>query len=221
MKNVDLLGIKLNDRYVRESLDLTERFLSEGALRTILYLTTTVLLEAVKKEEEKQWIESADLTLWGDAEILAAAEITVKSRYREVCEKEYLRNFMKGMAKAHKSILVISDTEEHAEALKRELWELQDGITVSGAMAVSDTEKKPEDIINEINMIAPTVIVARMPFPLQRRWLTESKAYMNTEIWLGFPEDLSCIPKKEKPIEKMTKQVLNAVFHKEVNKYKK
>lgn len=221
MENINLLGIKLQNRYVRESLDLTERFLCEGALHTILYLTTTVLLEAAKNKEEKAWMEAADLMLWGDEEILKAAEITSKSRYREVCEKDYLKNFLKGIAKAHKSILVISDTEEHAESLKWELWELQDKITVAGALAVSETEKKSEDIINEINMIAPTVIVARMPFPVQRRWLAESKPYMNAEIWLGLPEDFHCIWKKEKTAEKMLKQVMNAVFNKEVHKYKK
>ena len=48
MKNVNILGIELYERDAREALFLTYRFLNEGAVHIILYLTTSVLLEAVK-----------------------------------------------------------------------------------------------------------------------------------------------------------------------------
>lgn len=221
MKNIDLLGIKLNDRTAGESLFLSYRFLNEGSFHTILYLTTAVFLEAVKNEEEKEWIASADLTLWGDTEILKAVEVTSRGRYREVREREFLQSFLKGIAKTHKSVLVLSDTEERAEILKQELLKLQDGITVVKTMMISATMENRENIINEINMVAPTVIMARMPFSLQRRWLAESKPYMNAVIWIGFPEHLSCIQKKEMPIARLGKQLLNVIFHRQVSRYKK
>lgn len=221
MKNIDLLGIKLNDRTAGESLFLSYRFLNEGSFHTILYLTTAVFLEAVKNEEEKEWIASADLTLWGDTEILKAVEVTSRGRYREVREREFLQSFLKGIAKTHKSVLVLSDTEERAEILKQELLKLQDGITVVKTMMIPATMENRENIINEINMVAPTVIMARMPFSLQRRWLAQSKPYMNAVIWIGFPEHLSCIQKKEMPIARLGKQLLNVIFHRQVSRYKK
>ena len=154
MKNVNILGIELYERDAREALFLTYRFLNEGAVHIILYLTTSVLLEAVKDEPEKAWIESADLTLWSDTEILKAAEINSRRRYREVQEREYLKIFLKGIANVHRSILTISDTEEHAEALKYELLELQNSVTIAGTMAI-DMEADQEKVVNEINMIAP------------------------------------------------------------------
>lgn len=221
MKNINLLGIKLKDRYVKESLTLTERFLSEGAAHTILYLTAAVLLEAAKDDDEKAWIEAADLTLWGDTEILKAAEVTAKARYREVQEKEFMTAFLYRMANAHLPVLVLSDTQEHSEALKRELIAVQDKITVAGTMVISDMEVNQENIINEINMIAPAVIFVRMPFPLQQKWLSHSRQYINTEIWLGLPEDFSCAWKKEIPVAKVGKRLWNIWFNRRVNKYKK
>lgn len=221
MKNVNLLGIKLKDRYVKESLILTERFLHEGAAHTILYLTAPVLIEALKNEDEKVFIESADLTLWGDTEILAAADVTAKARYREVKEKEYLKAFLYRIAKEHLSLLVLSDTSEHAEALKMELIKMQDGITAAGVMELPETEERQEDIINEINMIAPTVIFARMPFSMLQKWLDRSRQYINTEIWVGLPENYKCICKNEMPINKIGKRLLNLWFTRRVSKYKK
>lgn len=221
MKNINILGIKLQDRYVKESLNAAERFLNEGAVHTILYITISVLLEADKNEVCKEWIESADLTLWGDMEILKAAEITARSRYREVTEKEFLKSFLRRMARSHKSVLVLSDSEENAEVLKQELLELQDGVTIVGTLAISDSEEKREDAVNRINMIAPAVTVARMPFSQQQRWLEQTKPFMNTGIWIGLPEHLSCIRKKEMPTEKVGRRILNMLFNRQVNKYKK
>lgn len=221
MKNINLLGIKLKDRYVKESLTLTEKFLREGAVHTILYLTTAVIMEAVKNEEEKLWIESADLTLWGDMEILKAAEVTVKARHREVQEKEFIKAFLYRMAKAHMPVLVLSDTQEHSDVLKKELLEMQDGITIVRTMAIAYTEENQENIINEINMIAPAVIFARMPFHLQQKWLAHGRQYINTEIWIGLPEDFNCVWKKEMPLARIGKQLLNLWFNRRINKYKK
>lgn len=221
MKKVNLLGMKLLDRYVKESLTLTDKFLKKRAVHIILYLTTAVLLEAAENEEEKEWIESADAVLWGDTKILEAAEITAKGRYNEVEEKEFLINFLRRMAKSHKSILVISDTEEHAQSLKEELVEMQRGITIVGTMVIQDTESGQENLINEINMIAPSVIMVRMPFSMQQKWLMHSRQYMNAGIWIGIPEDFNCINKKEMPVEKMGRRILNVLFSRKVNKYKK
>lgn len=221
MKNINLLGIKLKDRYVKESLTLTDKFLNEGAAHTILYLTAPVIMEAVKNEDEKVWIESADLTLWGDTEILKAADVTAKARYREVQEKEYMKALLYRVAKEHLPILVLSDTHEHTEELKKELLEMQDGITIARTVAISEMEEKHEDIINEINMIAPTIIFMRMPFSLQQKWLERSRRYINTEIWVGLPENFRCAWKREMPAAKIGKRLLNLWFNRRVNKYKK
>ncbi|MBD5493172.1 MAG: hypothetical protein HDR12_01995 [Lachnospiraceae bacterium] len=221
MKNINLLGIKLKDRYVKESLTLTDKFLHEGTAHTILYLTAPVLMEAVKNEDEKAWIESADLTLWGDTEILKAADVTAKARYREVQEKEYMKALLYRVVQEHMPVLVLSDTYEHTEELKTELMEIQDGITIARTVAVSEMEEKHEDIINEINMIAPTIIFMRMSFMLQQKWLTRSRQYINTKIWVGLPEDFRCAWKRELPIAKMCKRLLNLWFNRRVNKYKK
>lgn len=213
--------MRLTDRYAKEALTLTERFLADGAVNIILYLTTSVLLEAVKNDGEKEWIESADAVLWGDTEILEAAEITARGRYREVKEKEFFKAFLRRMAKAHKSILVLSDTTERAQSLKNELIQMQGGLTVAGTMAVSDAGQGQEDLINEINMISPAVIIVRMPFAAQRKWLERGRQYLNAGIWLGMPEDFGCVPKKELPVKKVGKHILSVLFNRKVSQYKK
>lgn len=221
MKKIDLLGMKLKDRYAREALIQTERFLKRGAVHIVLYLTRAVLLEAAENEEEKEWIEAADITMWGDTEILEAAEITARGRAHEVSEKEFLKSFLRRLARSHKSVLVLSDTDENAQSLKEELVKMQSGITIVGTIALQDIEENQEERINEINMIAPSVIIARMPFPSQQKWLMQSRQYMNAGIWLGLPEDFGCIQKKEMPVERVSKRILNVLFSRKVNKYKK
>ena len=221
MKNINLLDIKLKDRYVKESLRMTDQFLREGAVHTILFLTALALLEAGRDEDVKELVESADLTLWGDIETMKAAEITAKGRYREVSEQEFMKAFLGRMARGHRSVLVLSDTMEHAEALKQDLLLLQDGITVVGTMELANMEENTENLINQINMISPAIIIARLSFAMQHRWLLKGRAYINTGIWIGLPEDYTCVWKKEMPVKKIGKRLLNALFNREVHKYKK
>lgn len=215
------MGMQLQDRYAKESLVLAERFLKDGAVHVLLYLTAAAVLEAVKDDKEKGWIEAADATLWGDTEILKAAEITSRSRCSEVEEREFLQSFLRKSAKAHTSVLLLSDTEEHAIALKEELSGMQGGVTITGAMAIEDVEIGQERLINEINMIAPSVIIARMPFAMQHRWLKLAKQYMNARIWIGMPEGFGCMPQNEMPAGKVGKRILNMLISRKIHKYRK
>lgn len=221
MQNIDILGMKLRDCSAEESLNLAESFLQKGVIHTIFYLTGSVLLESEKNQDQKAWIESADLTLWGDTKSLHAAGITAANRYREVNDKEFLQGFLQKLAKDHRAVLVLSDTEERAEALKRELKLLQEGVTFVGTLPLNCADESREDMINEINLIAPTAVITRMSFGAQLKWLADSKALLNTEVWIAMPEQMSCIWKKEILFTRIVNQIRNAIFRRLISKYMK
>lgn len=221
MQKIDILGMKLCDYSVKEALNQAEGFLQKGVIHTIVYLTGSVLLESEKAQDRKVCIGSADMTLWGDTKSLYAAGITDTNRYREVKEKEFLRGFLQKLAEDHRAVLVLADTEERAEELKRELKLLQEGVTFVGALPLNCADESRESMINEINLIAPTAVIARMPFGTQLKWLADSKALLNTEVWLAMPEQMSCIRKKEIPFTRIADQINNVIFRHLINRYMK
>lgn len=221
MRNINILGMELKDCSARESLNRTERFLQEGAVRIILYLTGGVLLEAQKSEAQKAWIEEADLTLWADPESLQAAGVTAGNRYREVDGQEFLQGFLHKLGKQHRGVLVVADTQEQADDLKAELQQLDHNVTYVGSLPLNVTPENRESMINEINLIAPAVVIARMAFGAQLQWLTDSRALLNTKIWIAMPEKFSCMWKKESPWEKLLNRINNDIFKRRVNNYTK
>lgn len=219
MRNINIMGMELRDYGLRESLNWIERFLQEGVVHTVLYLTGPMLLEAGKDEQEKAWIEAADLMLWGDEESLRAAGITAGSRQREVNDGEFLRIFLYRLAKEHLAVLALADTEEHAEKLKSELKSLQDGLTIVGTFGLDMAESNRENMINKINLAEPAVIIARTAFGEQLRWLEESKALLNTEIWVAVPEQISFAGKKDRLTSRLVNRIKNGIFMCRINKY--
>lgn len=219
MRTINILGMKLQDYSIKESLSMAEEFLKEGAVHTVLFLTGDVLLEAGKKEEQREWIEKADLTVWGDMESLEAAKIMVGNRSGEADDKEFLQEFLQRLARNHLALLAMADTKEHAEDLKSELLQLQDGVTVVGAFPLAAAEDSRESTINEINLVAPAVVIARMPYGAQLRWLEGSKALLNTGVWIALPEQFSCIGKKKRPVTRIANYIRNTFLRWQVDKY--
>ena len=84
MQKINILGVELTDRPLKESLALVNSYFRGGMLSTVLYITTPMLMLAGNDEEEKRCIEGMDLTLCGDADILKAAGIESVSRRYEV-----------------------------------------------------------------------------------------------------------------------------------------
>ena len=75
MQNLNILGVALTDYSLKESLFMLDGFIKGGGLKTILYLTTPMLIMAGEDAEEKAAIEAMDMTLCGDADILRVAGI--------------------------------------------------------------------------------------------------------------------------------------------------
>ena len=91
---MELLGISLTDVGLREALKQSDRYLDQGGLNTIAYVSAKKLLEASEDEEQQKWWNELDLTICEDVGLLKAAGAATQSRVREVKENIYLKEFL-------------------------------------------------------------------------------------------------------------------------------
>ncbi len=219
MQKMDILGITLTDYSLKESLFLVDSFMKKGALSTILYVTTPMLILAGKDECEKERIESMDMTLCGEADILRVAKIDSKSRLYEVEHLVFLKEFLRRIARNAQTVYLLSDSPEDIENLKRELKDFQRGIVISGLQIIDGSTRKVEDVVNNINDIAPSVIISRMPWGMQEKWMQDAKPYINAEVWLGISRDMKLGEHRESLQKKAVSRIYKKMFHKRVNRY--
>ncbi len=220
MQKINILGIELIDYSLKESLLRLDHYVGGGGLNTILYITTPVLIMAGENEEEKKEIESMDMTLCGDGDILKVAEIRSVSRQYEVENLVFLKEFLRRLARDGKKVYLLAESEEETGILREELEAFQTGILIGGNGVIADGEEELEEVINRINDIAPTAIISRMAPGIQEKWMTKAKPFANAEVWLGISKDMMLDRTKEPFRKKVTDKIYKRIFHKRMSRFR-
>lgn len=219
MQKMDILGVVLTDYSLRESLVMVDDYVRKRALNTILYVTTPMLILAGKDESEKARIESMDMTLCGDSDILRVAKIESKSRLYETENLVFLKEFLRRVVRLDKKVYLLSDSEEDIIKLKQELKTFQKGIVICGEQTIKEDTADMEEIINNINDIAPRVIISRMNLGRQEKWMTEAKSFLNAEVWLGLSKDMKLGKNRESFQKKAMGKIYKKMFRNRINRY--
>ena len=216
MQNLNILGVALTDYSLKESLSMLDGFVRGGGLKTILYVTTPMMIMAGEDTEEKNTIEAMDMTLCGDADILRVAGIKSASRQYEVDNLFFLKEFLRRMARNDRKLYLLAESEEEIKLLREDLEALQNGILIGGSSVAADEE---DEIINRINDIAPTAVISRMSYGRQEKWMMGAKLLVNAEVWLGISKDMILDRTKEPLSKKVMDKVYKKIFQRRMNRF--
>lgn len=219
MKKINLLGISLTDYSLKESLKLSNQYMNNGALNTISVISTQILVEAAENPQQIEWIESMDLTIWGETDILRAADNATRNRLREVENGDFLQEFFHRIARNRKTVYLLSDSEQQLTCLKERVLELQPGLNIVGQYALEDIAAGTDSFINEINDIVPAVIVSRFPYPLQEQLMYENKMKINANVWIALPEHSVIQTKRGLRSSMILEWFYRKLFYRRVSKY--
>lgn len=220
MQKINILGIGLTDRSLKESLAALDGYMRNGGLNTVLYVTTPMLIMAGNDEEEKNSIESMDIVLCGDADILRVARIDSAGRLYEVENRLFLKEFLRRLVRGGRKIYLLDDSEEDMLLLKEQLEAYQKGILIGGSDLLAEDDENMEEIINRINDVAPAAIISRISHGRQEKCMARFRALINAEVWLGISRDMALGTGKESLRKKALDKVYRMIFHRRVNHFK-
>ncbi len=220
MQKINILGIGLTDYSLKESLVLLDRYAGNGGLNTILYVTTPMLIKAGSDEEEKNSIESMDMTLCGDTDILRVAKIDSAGRLYEVENRVFFKEFLRRLVQSGRKVYLLDDSEEDMALLKAQMESYQRGILIGGSDLLTESDEDMEEIINRINDVAPAAIISRISNGRQEKYMARFKALINAEVWLGISKDMALGTGKRSWRKKAVDKIYRMIFHRRVNHFK-
>ena len=191
MKELNILGVSIREHSLKESLALTDTYLKNGALNTVLFLSAKMLLAAGKDSEFKEWIEDMDMTVCAEPDILRAADAATMSRVREIENNAYLKEVVRRLFKAGKSVYLLTEREEDIAKLKEHLKQAGPELKVVAENNLEAMDGNVENLVNHMNDIAADVIISMISFPKQEMVMAQSKNYINSEVWFALlmPEE--------------------------------
>ena len=94
MKVIDVLGMHITDYPLKEAIKLSLKFVSSGAMNTIFYVSSQVLLDAGDNPGQRERLQSMDLILYGEPTVLDVLGEKSRERKNEIKQDEFLREFI-------------------------------------------------------------------------------------------------------------------------------
>lgn len=219
MKSMNLLGISLTDYSLKEALKLSNQYLYSGALYTISYISTQILVEAVENPEQKEWLEAMDMTVCGEVDILRAANMDTRNRVREVENDEFLKEFIHKLSRNKRKVYLLAKNEAELEKLESYLKSYSYDLIVAGSYAVDLENVNQENIVNDINDVVPNVVISKLPYPVQEQLMNDCKKIVNANIWLALLEHADIHTHISNPLVKISNYLYRKIFNRKVNKY--
>lgn len=220
IKKIDILGVRLDNYTVREAIMQVETYLTNDVLNTIESISMQMLMDSENDLVLKEVIDSLDLAVLGEKEIMQAAGIESMQRIKETEENDFFFEFFKRIERNKKSIFLLGETEESIHQMKEQLQQQFPKMVVAGEYAVEKCVGNLETVINEMNATTPDVIVSILPSPMQEHFFWEHKEKMCANIWYGIG-NLGMKRKQYGFLERIRSVIRRGRLKNSMNKYKK
>ena len=222
MKELNILGVSIREYSLKESLSLTDTYLKNGAMNTVLFVSAKMLLAAGEDPELKEWIETMDMTVCAEPDILRAAAAGTISRVREIENNAYLKEVVRRLFKAKKSVYLLTEKEEDIVKLKEQLKQVGPALKIVAENNLEAMDENMENLVNHMNDVAADVIISMIPFPKQEKMIAQNKNYINSEVWFALlmPEESYKTKGRTNFWNRLIQSLHFSIFKKKVENYK-
>lgn len=220
MKVIDVLGMQITDYTAKEAVKIALKYTSNGVMNTIFYVSSQVLLEAGENPQQREWLESMDLILYGEPTVLDVLGENTRERKNEIKQDLFLHEFIKKIARAKLKVYLISDSEEKMNPLESYLYDLHEHVNIIGKYIWDEETSSSEDLVNELNDTSPDVVISKLPYLIQERLICENRKLINANVWLALLHE-RVIDKKKKVRfgSKLDWMFYKRLFKRKVDKY--
>jgi N-acetylglucosaminyldiphosphoundecaprenol N-acetyl-beta-D-mannosaminyltransferase len=185
IKTIDVAGISLDNYTVREAIMNVEKGMSDHGFHTIEEVNMDTLMMAETDEVIRAALDSVEHTVIAEAEILDAVGAATYQRKREIEHRDFFYEMMKRIERNHKTLFLIGDGAEQTRQMCERLGELYPRCEIVGSEALEECGGATDDVVNEMNSLAPDVILSILPSPKQEHFLMENRDRLSAGLWYG------------------------------------
>lgn len=185
IKEITVAGIKLNSYTAVEYLVQINKRMDANVFTTIEDIYMRTLLLAKEDEIVKDVIESTDITVVAEMGIWDAVEENTIIRKKETERRDFFFKLMKIFEHNRYSVYVLGELQKEVEETCTYLAEEFPRLNIVGTQALEECVGAEEGIINDMNMLAPDVVISVLPSPIQEHFLAEHRAKFSAKLWYG------------------------------------
>lgn len=183
---VEVLGIRIDGCHISEIIEKMEADWNNAGFFTYGIITMNLLMAAKEDPEMIKFIDSLDISIIGENEVLEAAGIEDEQMRREVSEQAFFTTAVNLAVKHKRAVFLLGESREETEAFKVYLEERYQGIMITGCDYLHMDEADCIDkVINEINSVSPEMVMTCAKGLGLEKFAIENRKKINAKIWLS------------------------------------
>lgn len=160
-----------------------EGYLEDDQLNILLLATSRLFVEAGEKEEFRKMISAADAIVPGEEALLGMYPENALEKGGVIINYQCLSDLLLYLSKKNYTLYMVARNEKGLQAVKDFFEYAAYGISMVGGRV--GQELLDEAVINEINGLAPDILLVDLDTPMQEKWIMEHRTKVNTKLCVG------------------------------------
>lgn len=185
-ERVRILGVQLDPVRVDRALNLTSRYLALNKLEYITFVNTAAAILGQESPEFAEFLNQAALVLPGDKNIENAIDNNLKIGEDATYQGEYFERLFSKLNRMGAAVYVMQEKEEHLKLMQERLSSSHGRIRLEGAIWQNDENLDP--MVNEINTLAPHVLLICGNYKRIQQFLLEYGSKINVSLCICLEE---------------------------------
>lgn len=207
-----ILNIELRKTSAKAAMQKAVQYMESDSINTMEIMTMDMLLWGQDTSGWKGAVESLDLVLPGELELLEAAGITDKNLLRDTAGQVFLKMFLRYVQRNKKRVFLVAQSESELADLEKAIHEYDRKLILAGHGILPANGCGEEQVINAVNGAETDCIFSILPSPQQELFIQENSALLNARIWFGCGSVLKEIYMKKRKKGRIQRFLRKKVF---------
>ncbi|MHB0857461.1 MAG: WecB/TagA/CpsF family glycosyltransferase [Anaerolineae bacterium] len=183
--SVDILGVRIDDVTVAETLDLLDRFVAERRPHQVATVNPEFVMEAQRNAAFRVTLAACDLALPDGAGLLLAARFLGQPLRERVTGSDAVPLIAHRSARLGHSLFLLGAAPGVAERAAEVLSRDNPGLQIAGAYAGSPYPAEEDEIVARVRAAQPDFLFVAYGAPRQDLWIHRNLERLGVPVCMG------------------------------------
>lgn len=183
LDRIQLLNVAVNIAATKTASDATIGYLQEESSKVVYFLNSETLFLLEENDKWHETIEACELVLPGTVSVNKSIDDVLGHKRDSFFLESYFDAVLDYAVETGKELLVVAENEERFVSIRGHIQEQRPYITLSGVF-LTEQEESADHIVNEINSVAPDILLVALEEKKQLFLLQNYRNQMNVGLML-------------------------------------
>lgn len=182
-KRIQLLDIAVDIASAKDASELTKQYIIEESSKVIYFVNSETLLLLQENHDLKNLVEESELVLPGNPSVNVSIDEILGYKRIPFQFEDYFEGILDYAIEMGHELFLVAEDEDKFVSIQENIHEKRPFLTLSGIF-LAEQEESFDHIVNEINSVAPDILLVALEEQKQLEMLQKFRQQMNAGLML-------------------------------------